>query len=150
MTQPADPTRTQELGRIHAAARRAGLDDDTYRALLERLTGKRSAGELTPRERWTVLAQLARPGAPVITLERPALVSTAQWKYLLDLASALHWDDRTFAQMTRHITGLDNPAWLDCPSARKLIVGVKKILAHRQATQGRAPRMPQRGNPRRV
>jgi phage gp16-like protein len=37
------PSRNQLIGLLHQAAKRAGLDDDTYRDRLERITGKRSA-----------------------------------------------------------------------------------------------------------
>lgn len=39
--------RNAKLRRLHALAREQGLDDDAYRDLLERATGKRSAKELT-------------------------------------------------------------------------------------------------------
>lgn len=54
--------RKRDLQRIHAAARNLGLDDDTYRALLERVTGKRSAADLTARQRQAVLDDFARLG----------------------------------------------------------------------------------------
>lgn len=58
----ADRFRKDELAKIHVAKAQMHLDDDTYRALLERLTGKRSAAELTARERNTVLGEFARLG----------------------------------------------------------------------------------------
>ena len=43
-------TRNELLARLHGLARASGLDDVTYRDKLERLTGKRSAKELTDAE----------------------------------------------------------------------------------------------------
>ena len=42
--------RTRLIGAVHAAKSRAGLDEDTYRTLLARITGKRSARDLSVQE----------------------------------------------------------------------------------------------------
>jgi phage gp16-like protein len=59
MKRAADPRR-QQLARIHAAKKAAGLDDDTYRALLERVTGLRSSADMTTAQRNAVLEEFAR------------------------------------------------------------------------------------------
>lgn len=58
----ADPTRPRDLKLIHAAARQMGWDEDTYRAILERVTGQTSAADLTARQRARVLNEFARLG----------------------------------------------------------------------------------------
>jgi len=58
----ADRYRKTELAKIHVAKAQMKLDDDTYRALLERLTGKTSAADLTARERSAVLNEFYRLG----------------------------------------------------------------------------------------
>ena len=58
----ADPTRARDLKLIHAAARQMGWDEDTYRAILDRVTGKTSAADLNPRQRKQVLDEFARLG----------------------------------------------------------------------------------------
>ncbi len=60
----ADEIRSRKLAAIHIAAGQLKLDDDTYRALLERVTGKRSAADLETREASAVLDELRRLGAP--------------------------------------------------------------------------------------
>jgi phage gp16-like protein len=50
------------LAAIHVARRQLGLDDDTYREILERETGKRSAAELNERERRKVVAVFEQKG----------------------------------------------------------------------------------------
>jgi len=57
-----DPTRARDLKRIHAAARQMAWTDDTYRAILERVTGQTSAAALTARQRQRVLTEFARLG----------------------------------------------------------------------------------------
>lgn len=53
-------SRKRELGIIHAAKKRLGLDEDTYRLFLEAQTGKRSASELTDKERAVVISEMER------------------------------------------------------------------------------------------
>lgn len=50
------------LAKIHIAKAQLGLDDDTYRALLARVAGVRSAKELSPRQVGAVLAEFERLG----------------------------------------------------------------------------------------
>lgn len=54
--------RNRQLARIHAGKKALGLDDETYRALLVRVTGVRSSADMTAAERNKVLAELARLG----------------------------------------------------------------------------------------
>lgn len=62
--RPHNPTadRNRQLARIHAGAKALDLDDDSYRCLLQRVTGKRSSADMTGAERNRVLAELARLG----------------------------------------------------------------------------------------
>lgn len=62
MTTKSDRRKT-ELARIHALKNELGLDDDTYRDLLEQVTGARSAGALDERGRAKVLDRLRSLGA---------------------------------------------------------------------------------------
>ena len=55
-------TRRAELAKIHIAKTQLGLDDETYRALLERVTGKNSAGSLDADQRRRVLAEFEKLG----------------------------------------------------------------------------------------
>lgn len=54
--------RNRQLGRIHQAKKQLQLDDDTYRALLQRVTGKASSADMTTEERNQVLREFARLG----------------------------------------------------------------------------------------
>jgi phage gp16-like protein len=56
---------------VHASKRQLALDDDTYRALLERVTGKRSAAELDAVQLRRVLSEMRRLGAAQPTQARP-------------------------------------------------------------------------------
>lgn len=51
-----------QIGRIKMGQKALDMDDDTYRALLQRVTGKTSSTQMTPAERNLVLGELARLG----------------------------------------------------------------------------------------
>lgn len=78
--------RNRELGAIHQGAKQIGLNEDDYRALLQRLTGQTSAAGLTHRQRRDVLLDLQRLGAkggsaesrPRPSQERSPLLSKVQ------------------------------------------------------------------------
>jgi Mu-like prophage protein gp16 len=54
--------RNQQLSKIHIAKKDLGLDDDTYRALLSRITGQSSAKDLSPLQVAKVLQEFERLG----------------------------------------------------------------------------------------
>lgn len=58
-----DASRNKDLAIIHTAKCKLEMSDDNYRVLLEGLTGKRSAADLTAAERAKVLAKFEELGA---------------------------------------------------------------------------------------
>lgn len=62
MPNLVDRYRKAELAKIHVAKKQLALDDETYRALLERVTGQSSAADLTARQRDALLKEFARLG----------------------------------------------------------------------------------------
>lgn len=101
--------RNAELAKIHVIARRnLGMDEDSYRDMLEMITGRRSAGDLDRHQRAAVLdhlAKLSRPklGAqPTNTEAKPeltkihALLAEAKrpWSYADSLAKRMYRVDR--------------------------------------------------------
>lgn len=54
--------RNQQLGRIHQAKKALSLDEETYRCLLERVTGLRSSADMSTAQRNDVLREFARLG----------------------------------------------------------------------------------------
>lgn len=61
MTTKKDPRRAQ-IAKIHVAVSQLGMDDDTYRDLLRRVTGKDSSARMSVAERDQVLQELKRLG----------------------------------------------------------------------------------------
>jgi phage gp16-like protein len=67
MSRPEAERRRKQLAAIHAAKRTLDMDNDTYRALLERVSATagpavRSAGQLDPGQIYAVLEELKRLG----------------------------------------------------------------------------------------
>ncbi len=58
----ANGDRKRQLGKIHQAKKQLNLDEDTYRALLVRVTGKSSSALMDFAERNKVIAEFARVG----------------------------------------------------------------------------------------
>lgn len=62
MSTPYTESRKSLTAKLHIARKDLGLDDDTYRAMLEHLTGHRSSKECTDRQLVMVIASLRRRG----------------------------------------------------------------------------------------
>lgn len=101
--------RKTDLAKIHLLKKDAGLDDDAYRDMLERLTGQRSAGKLNGPERNKVLIHLSKhankkhyPGRPNNLDKSPqlrkieALLAEAKrpWKYAHAMAEKMYHKKR--------------------------------------------------------
>lgn len=58
----ADPIRRAQIAKIKLAKKDLGMDEDTYRALLQRVTGRTSSAQMTRQQRYQVLAEFGRLG----------------------------------------------------------------------------------------
>ena len=105
------------LAKIHIAKSQLGLDDDTYRDLLERVTGRRSAKGLEPRQTAHVLDEFTRLGW---VARKRTRATTGQYLPKVQALWIAGWNlgivrNRTDAAMNRFIkrqTGIDHPRWL--------------------------------------
>ena len=61
---PTSASRRKELAKIHAMKNSEGMDEDTYRDMLEAQTGKRSAGDMNKAERHKVITHLKKSVKP--------------------------------------------------------------------------------------
>ncbi len=64
-THAVNDGRTGLISKIHVAKKELGLDDDTYRDLLERVTGQRSAKDCSLAQLTAVIGDLGKRGFPV-------------------------------------------------------------------------------------
>lgn len=102
------PQRNQLLAKIHIGKKALGLDDDTYRTLLERVTGKISSKDLSIKELEAVMAEMKRLGftpkkkdigrKPRVAAGRKALLSKVEailadhklpWSYAESMATRM-------------------------------------------------------------
>lgn len=94
------------MAKLHIAKKDLGLDDDTYRAMLESLTGKRSAADCTDRQLVMLVAALrkrgwvdSRPKAPKVRpefgeilgkLNALRLDTKKSWAYVQSIAERMY------------------------------------------------------------
>ncbi|GGB55250.1 hypothetical protein GCM10011316_29150 [Roseibium aquae] len=130
-----------DLARIHILKKQAGLDDDAYRDLLERETGKRSARALSPRERQAVIRALMRLQGPVLELAADrsayarklrALWCTGYWLGVIDTRAP-----EAMRAFLKRQTGLDSDRFLRDPKdADKAIEALKDWIRRKTANPG--------------
>ncbi|SIQ24438.1 Mu-like prophage protein gp16 [Rhizobium sp. RU35A] len=131
---------TSSLAALHVAKKQLGLDDDTYRDKLNKLTGKASAKDMTEAERQTVLTVFRNEGfKPASNGSRKGFQKGLQGKYAKKLQAL--WiagynlgviSDRTDAALLAFVnrqTGLDHTRFLHYPDdAAAAIEGLKGWL----------------------
>ncbi len=132
-TAPADPRRKAEIGKIKIGAKSMALDDDAYRALLQRLTGRTSAAELSAGERAAVLDEMQRLGAFGASARRPGQRHLqkvrALWASLYNLAAIDSDAGAALDAFVRRQTGVDRAVWLRAGQAAAVIEALKAIGA---------------------
>lgn len=122
---------------IHVAKKDLGLDDDTYRDLLARVTGKRSAKDMSDVERRAVLDEMRRQGFKAVSngartrLEgRFAKKLQALWIAGWNLGVVTNRDDAALVAFVKRQTGIDHVRFLvDAAEARKAVEAIKAWLA---------------------
>lgn len=161
-TRPADPVRAREIGTLHAMAAELALPEDSRRDLIERIVpGKRSAAQLTRRERGAVLDELRRLGAGKAKAKRRLKVhpsadtagmvakARAMWISLHQLGAVADPSDQALEAWARRQTkahtadgsGLAALAWAGPQEMRSIIEGMWAIAGrhgwHKPSSQER-------------
>ncbi|MCC5780775.1 regulatory protein GemA [Nitratireductor sp. B36] len=125
------------LAAIHVAKKQLGLDDDTYRALLMRETGKNSAAKLTPNEQRRVIEVLRNQGfKPGSSASQKGLKGKyakklqALWIAAWNLGIVRDRSDRALIAFVKRQAGIDHVRFVHHPEdARKAIEGIKAWMA---------------------
>lgn len=125
------------LATIHVAKKQLGLDDDTYRAVLNRVTGKSSSAAMSETERLAVVEELRRLGfekassGPRRVLEgRYAKKLQALWIAGWNLGVVRNRDDRALIAMVKRQTGIDHVRFVRDPAdALRAIEALKAMTA---------------------
>lgn len=130
------------LARIHIAKKDLGLDDETYRALLERVTGKTSSKRMTSVEHQAVIDEMKRLGwsaslpsrsrqgrsSPLEGKYAPKL--QAQWISAWNLGIVRSKHDKAMLAFVKRQTGLDHTRFLHHDEdAKKAIEGLKAWMS---------------------
>lgn len=141
--KPRKPTspRSRELARIHAAAKQLDMDDETYRAFLQRVTGVRSAKDLDSSGRGAVIRELVRLGARVDKRARhhPGCPKGVKEKPMLRKVEALLADAKRpwdYAHgLAERMFNVKRIEWLRDDQLHKLVAAMQ-IDANRRAKGG--------------
>lgn len=146
MTPPAPDYRKRLIRLIHVARRDRGLDDGTYRDLLERETKKRSCKAMNTTELDKVLAALKRDGfkvsrKPRLVVAQPEqrnrarlrdgqqALATALWISLWQLGAVRDNRDSALDAFVSRQTGVAHLKWLGPQQAHRVIEALKDWCA---------------------
>lgn len=132
-----DANRNRDIRAIKTGQRDLALTDDSYRDLLQRITGKRSAADLDAAERAKVLEEFRRigfkpkGGKPRRAGNRP-LVDTptakkirALWLSLWHLNAVRDPSEDALEKFVKRIAKVDSLAWLKAQQSHAVIEALK-------------------------
>lgn len=133
--------RNPRLAKVHIGRKELRMDDDTYRALLARVTGQASSGACTDRQLDAVLEEFKRLGWAPQQKGRPPSGKPhvrkifALWKELRPyLRNSGQEALRAFVERQ---TGVSDPEWLDGGQANIVIEALKAWLKRARAAPER-------------
>lgn len=136
-------TRRALLAMVHAARRTLALDDESYRALLERLTGKRSCRDMSGQELQLVVDHLRTqgaieqrtrghyPGGAGEFDNRPTAAQMGTIERLAGAAGYAGLTDPRFAAFLRRTAHVDSARFLDRARASRVISGLVQVARWR-------------------
>lgn len=123
--------RNGQLSKIHIAKKDLCLDEDTYRALLQRVSGMRSAKDLSPRQIDAVLQEFERLGwqsAPAKKAGRKIATPATDRKRLMGKIKAfLAEAERSWAYadgMALRMFKVERVEWLDAVQLHKMVAAL--------------------------
>lgn len=137
---------------IKTGQRVMGWDDPTYRAWLEKHTGRRSCKDCSDAQLSHLVDELRALGFTPLPAPRakggsgPGHPSEAQWRKVEVLAKRFGYtglDDPGLATFCRRVAKVDTPRFLDSRGIGAIIVALENWIAHRAANpqpRGNAPR----------
>lgn len=116
---------------LHAAAAKAGLDDDAYRAMLQDRTGKASAKELSDGQIRAVLDHLNGVNRPKASARRDDSATSrkirALWLSLWNLGVVRNPEETALVNFMRPIAKVDALHWLSARDAFRVIEALKDM-----------------------
>ncbi|ARR57209.1 hypothetical protein HY78_15685 [Rhizorhabdus wittichii DC-6] len=131
-----EPDRRPLLAKVHLASKALGLADDDYRAVLERITGQRSAARCDAGQLVAVIAEFKRLGFKPMprAIRRPAPAShpiarkaRAMWISLHQLGAIADPSERSLEAFCKRQVGVDRLHWANHAQGYRLIEALKAI-----------------------
>ncbi|KIC38143.1 hypothetical protein RA27_20450 [Ruegeria sp. ANG-R] len=126
--------RDAQLAQIHIAKKQLGLDEDTYRDVLERVTGTRSAKGLTDKSKRALIGEFKRMGWSGGSKRKKS--DKAYVRLIFALWGQLKrdgvWENSDVASLrafVKKMTGVADPEWLSFNQATVVIEALKKMGA---------------------
>ena len=130
------------LSALHATKNKAPIDEDAFRDICERVTGKRSTKVMSDKQRWMVVDELKRlyPAIKQVSKPRPdsrkkltgayAKKLQALWIGAWNLGIVNNRDDAALLAFVKRQTGIDHTRFLRYPvDANKAIEALKAWMA---------------------
>jgi phage gp16-like protein len=130
---PVSDARRAAIAKVKIAQKELGLDDDTYRDVLEAVTGKRSAADCTDAQLARVLEHFASKGFKAKSstkgaADHPAAKKArALWISLHQLGAVRDPSERALEAFARRQLGCARLQWADQGLTYKLIEALKAM-----------------------
>lgn len=115
------------LARIHILRKERGLDEETYRDLVERETGQRSLKGLNDKDRRKVLLALSGKSHRKASSNPMVRKVFAIWG---DMCQRGTWKDTRRSSLRafiKRMAGVDDPEWMNTRQAAVVIEALKKM-----------------------
>lgn len=134
------PMRNGLLAKVHVAKKSLGLDDETYREVVRRATGKRSAGDCSLDELEALLREFERLGFQAIAGKASGAGSRPRAKGKIAAKLRALWisghrlgivkdpSEAALAKFVERMTGVAALQWLSAEEGRRAIEGVKAMI----------------------
>lgn len=135
MTSSKAASNNKTLAKIHIAKKELGLDDDAYRDVLERITGKRSSKGMTSAQHKAVLDEFKRLGwMQKRSTFKPSNKSYvrlihALWRSCANKGVIDDGSRQALRAFVENQTGVSDPDFLTYPQALPVIEALKKMEA---------------------
>jgi len=131
-----DALRKKQLMIIHVGKKELGLDDELYRDMLESLTGKRSASDMTSAEREKVIAQMSKDSNGKITKTRTVAKPSPEKSPMLKKVYKLLYvveEPISYAETTlKNMFGADAPDRLEWATGEQLHKLIAALEYHKK------------------
>lgn len=139
---PVSDARRAAIAKVKIAQKELGLDDDTYRDVLEAVTGRRSAADCTDAQLGRMLEHFqskgfkAKPSAKGAADHPAAKKARAMWISLHQLGAVRDPSERALEAFARRQLRCERLQWADQGLTYKLIEALKAMAEREGWPQG--------------